>query len=285
MARYLTPSKVGLLALISLYTESVVPAKSCISILSFLIDQLPPVSPRLETDDAKAAGKHPSVTLDNIRTKTSSHESGIPGRTVWDLLLNKLWKIDSLDALHVFFDCLSLMLESQADEQHIQDETSNRVRLSRNSPLGVFVRRCQLEFARLQFHDSVSLWQSFAAFRLPTLQEWKKRNQLPQATGLVNDLLFEGLSHDMRTPRLEVESQSRQGKETSTFSTEDVERLLEHQVNQIQSPAAQSTKLSNLCLTEHRAGNPTPRNDVVSIETHAASWRFYTEPFVLCTVS
>ncbi|KAL8661367.1 MAG: hypothetical protein Q9202_005669 [Teloschistes flavicans] len=48
--------------------------------------------------------------------------------------------------------------------------------LSRNSPFGAFVRRSQLEYTRLQFHDATKLWKNLIIYRAPTLAFWKRRN-------------------------------------------------------------------------------------------------------------
>ena len=163
--------------------------------------------------------------------------SGIPGRTVWDLFLHKLWKINSFDALHVFFDALSSLLQKAHDREQRDvsedkvDRSPNYTLLSQASPLGSFVRKAQLEFTRLPFHESLTLWKYFVTFRAPTLLEWKKRN--PNAGSMsfdanlcdedldwetsLTDLIYGGSGHHV------------------AMSTEDVERLLHFQVDHMQS--------------------------------------------------
>ena len=235
MTRYLTPSKIGLLALAAIYTESVVPASATIPILTFLTSHLLPLT--LDSD-RHFLHKNTNITLDAIRLVTESHASGIPGRTVWDLLLNKLWRIDSLDALHVFFEQLPLLLQSQAgqeEEPRVKRDVLHRIRLSRRSPLGGFVRRAQLEFARLQFHDGVALWHSLVGFRLPSLPHWRKRNPHSDFTGIDINLDQEQQGIDTPVGRVIYEPFLDQGDAIGSFSTEEAERLLEYQVNQIQS--------------------------------------------------
>jgi anaphase-promoting complex subunit 5 len=161
---------------------------------------------------------------------------------VWDLLLNKLWKINSFDALHVFFDTLSLLL--QRTQEQLQNEPEdgleidsnlNRMLLSRTSPLGAFVRRAQLEFTRLQFHDGLTLWKSFVVYRAPTLPQWKKRNQTAGNTSFDINLQQEHLGiADRLTEAVYGELGSEASQEVS-ISTVDVEKLLEYQVDQMQS--------------------------------------------------
>ncbi len=240
MSRYLTPSKIGLLALISLYAESKVSSAATIPVLSFLVSHILPVK------SAAAQGNSPlqphlvTLTVEDLQRATISHASGIPGRTIWDLLLTKLWGLNSFDALHVFFETLSSLLQKTPEEapQDDEDRTDCKprcMRYSRASPMGLFVRRAELEFTRLQFHDGVTLWRSFVAYRSPTLPQWKKRNQAAghlsfdanlqeghldlgdRLTDVVYGELAYGIGHDV------------------SLSTEDVEKLLEYQIDQMQS--------------------------------------------------
>lgn len=240
MSRYLTPSKIGLLALISLYTESVVPSAATIPILSFLVFHVLPISSVDSQNKPFLQSRHVTLTIEDFQKATISHVSGIPGRTIWDLLLNKLWELNSLDALHVFFDTLSLLLQRTPEDQqqHAEDgikSNPNRMPLSRASPMGSFVRRAQLEFTRLQFHDGVVLWRHLVVYRAPTLPYWKKRNQgaghisfdanlQDQHPGLgdrLTDVVYGDLAHGV--------------KHDAAISIEDVEKLLEHQIDQMQS--------------------------------------------------
>ena len=246
MSRYLTPTKIGLLALISLYVESGVPSAAIIPVLSFLVFHVLPANSAASHDKSSLHSRHVTLAIEELQRATIGHVSGIPGRTVWDLLLDKLWKLNSFDALHVFFYTLPSLLqktpEEQQDADHRIDSTSSRLCLSRGSPLGLFVRRTQLEFTRLQFHDSVMLWRSFVVYRAPTLPQWKKRNQAAghisfdvnlkeqhidfgdRRADVVYDVLGHGVEHD------------------ASISTEDVEKLLEYQIDQMQSPFALISK-------------------------------------------
>lgn len=241
MARYLTPSKIGLLALVSLYTESIVPSTATIPILSFLVSHLLPVNAASANLSELDLHRHNIThTIDDLQKATISYASGIPGRTVWDLLLQKLWKVDSFDALHIFFHSLSSLLqktteEQQKDAENGTDPNPNRMLLSRASPLGSFVRRAQLEFTRLPFHDGVSLWKAFVNYRTPTLQQFKKRNPAAGSNSFDSNLhavdleLGHGLSDVVYG---DVGLQSQQDIATSTA---DIERLLEYQVDHMQS--------------------------------------------------
>jgi len=237
MSRYLTPSKVGLLALISLYSDSVIPSAATIPILSFLVSHLLPSEPGQLCTASTVPKQRNKAIIDDLQQVTIGHASGIPGRTVWDLLLDKLWEVNSFDALHVFFNHLSSLLEKPREEQDAENigaQKASRIRLSRASPLGAFVRRSQLEFTRLQFHDGVALWKSFVIYRNPTLLQWRRRH--PGGGDNTDVNLQEAASEPTdRIRNVVYGGPEIEGRKETSFSTDDVEKLLEYQVDQMQS--------------------------------------------------
>lgn len=248
MSRYLTPSKVGLLALLSLYTDSAVATASTIPILSFIVSHILPLNAFSAQTGSRQIDRNVIISIADFQNATITHASGIPGRTVWDLLLKRLWEINSFDALHMFFDNLSSLLVKSREEQQKDAENGvtpiiDRMLLSRTSPLGVFVRRAQLEFTRLQFHDTMILWKSYIAYREPTLPMWKKRNAAAGKTSFDVNLHGNGLSwQDDLTEVMYGDIQEGGGQEGSV-STDDVERLLEFQVDGMQSMSAEKASL------------------------------------------
>lgn len=175
--------KIALLALVELYAESRFPNQSVVPVLSFVIRHQ--VNPKENTAFI--------LTLDHVKAATIDQPSAVVGRTIFDLLLKKLWEINSFDALHTFFANIQTYLV----EPERPDKTPVRVHgeksmLSRSSVLGCFVRRAALEYVRLQFHDAVALWRSFIQYREPTLSMWKKRNL--GAGPLSFDMNLKGLS-------------------------------------------------------------------------------------------
>jgi anaphase-promoting complex subunit 5 len=250
MARFLTPAKIGLLALIELYTDAEVQTSSTIPILSFLISHILPPNPPspLNPSEDQAYGS------DNFILSTKQFEellidhpaSGLPGRSLWYLFLKKLWDINSLDALHVFFDHRShLLVKTREDlqrdaEMGIPPPSPGMILLSRTSPFGTFVRRAQLEFFRLKFHDALNLWKSFVAFRQQTLAAWKKKN--PDADHWSFDVVLHEGSEEWGDNVLETFGSVAYGSlinqpedADGLVSTDDVEKLLEFQVEQMQS--------------------------------------------------
>lgn len=243
MSRYLTPSKIGLLALISLYTDSVIGTASTIPILSFIVSHILPLNAFSAQAGTRQLVQNVVISIDDFQAATITHASGIPGRTVWDLLLKRLWEINSFDALHVFFDHLSSLLVKTREEQQKDAENGgapaiDRMLLSRTSPLGVFVRRAQLEFTRLQFHDTMVLWKSYIAYREPTLNMWKKRNAAAGRTSFDFNLPGNGLGWQDELTEVLYGDLQESGGEEGSVSTDDVERLLEFQVDGMQSMLA-----------------------------------------------
>jgi anaphase-promoting complex subunit 5 len=256
MARYLTPAKISLLALIELYTESVVPTASTIPILSFIISHLLPSSlpkpqnslPGAESSDSS---RNLNISIKDFEKLLGTHPSasGVPGRSLWDLLLKKLWDIDSLDALHLFFERISHLLakareDIQKDtEMGIPPPSQDMIMLSRTSPFGTFVRRSQLEFTRLKFHDALELWKNFIAYRQVTLPQWRKRN--PNADHWSFDAVLQKGDEVWGGDALEIfasitygDTLRRPESAQGFMSTEDVEKLLEFQIEQMQSKDA-----------------------------------------------
>lgn len=239
MPRYLTPSKIGLLALISLYTDSIVPSAAIIPVLSFIVSHLLPVEPP-GADKTASPSRNFTVTIDSLQKATITLASGIPGRTIWDLLLKKLWEINSFDTLHLFFDNLPSLLDKTGEgpPKSIDDgraANTKPILLSRVSPLGAYVRRAELEFTRLQFHDGNILWKSFVRYRAPTLHLWRKRNPTAGTTSFDSNLLEDRLSLDSRLADLVYGDISHDTRKEASFGTDEVEKLLEYQVEQMQS--------------------------------------------------
>jgi anaphase-promoting complex subunit 5 len=251
MAMFLTPAKIGLLALIELYTDSEIPTSSAIPILSFLVSHIlpPDSSSSLNSNTDPSLGpRNFVITTHQFDELLSDHPSasGLPGRTLWHLFLLKLWSIDSLDALHVFFDRRSNLLvktreELQRDaEMGIPPPSPGMILLSRTSPLGTFVRRAQLEFFRLKFHDALNLWKSFVAYRQATQMAWKKRN--PEAGHWSFDVVLHEGTEEWDDHMLETFATVAYGNlinqpedADGLVSTDDVEKLLEFQIEQMQS--------------------------------------------------
>ena len=171
---------------------------------------------------------------------------GMPGRKLWDQFLGRLWDINSLDAMNEFFENLTNMLSKTKEERRKlaelgEAEEEEGVKLSKNSPFGTFVRRAQLEYQRLQFHDCTELWKNFVRYRQPTSHYLKRKIPGFPRLSFDNVLLLGEQEYWDPESTLELASVAYgdmlTGDETKTVavSTEDIETLLEFQIEQMQS--------------------------------------------------
>ena len=238
MSRFLTPTKISLLALALLYTEGVIPTSECTKVLKLLVSQM--VSDSKHASSQSEDIHEHGLSISALESTLSSLGSIMPGRTIYDLLLRKLWSIDCSDALDNFVTNLPYLL-SKSREQ-MQHEKENRVYVEgqnsgilRTSPLGAFIRRCYLEYTRLQFQDGITLWQDFVAFRAPTRQAHEKKNASDGRNGL--DVNLSEMQIDSSHPLAQImynDLLERDKRYESNFSVYDVEKLMEFQVSEMQ---------------------------------------------------
>lgn len=270
MSRFLMPSDIGLLVLVELYTEGAVPGDGIIPILSFLASHT-------GTDINKGLpGPHglwqkAQDDIDLVRSiKTFeslllpfSAAVGLPGRRLWDLFLSKLWAIDSLDALHEFFDSRSSLLATKEDIEHMVDPEqgaqTSRVPLLPISPLALFVRRAQLEFNRLQFSDTSNLWKELIVYRQSTASAWMRRN--PSSSPVRFDKVLDICEQDWGAGAASIETIAYGDLSSSCppVSAHFLDRLIEFQVAQMQSKSISRCTLwqiSNIAGTRIRPSSP-----------------------------
>ncbi|KAF3941436.1 hypothetical protein ABW19_dt0208121 [Dactylella cylindrospora] len=240
--RYLTPGKIALLALISLYIESRIPSPSIIPVLTFVLQHL--IAQRGH-HTCQSSPPSTVVTLESLQKLTIAEPSAVTGRTIYDLLLKKLWELNSYDALHSFIVNLETLLADpkKAEKTYIRSPGEKSF-FTRNSVLGAFIRRALLEFSRMPFAETVQLWQGFIAYREPSMPQWKKRNtSLVASTGVItqeaiNDKFLAGLPQDHPLVRHlygGVEEMKLLGERAQGMvSVDDVEKLLEFQVDCMQ---------------------------------------------------
>lgn len=190
MSRFLGPRDIGLLQLISIYCEAAVSSDGILPVLGFLARH---IGTDLKTDSPSPQSRFQKAHDDiDLIKSVKAFETllqpfhaavGLPGRRLWDLFLAKLWAIDSLDALHQFFDQLLALLANKDDiRQMVEPEegaATTRIPLTIHSPLALYVRRAQLEFNRLHFSEASNLWKDFIVYRQPTAAAWQRRNPSP----------------------------------------------------------------------------------------------------------
>jgi anaphase-promoting complex subunit 5 len=244
MSRYLTPSKLGLLALVSLYCDAVVPNRAIIPILSFIVSHISRTTNPNSDAPASATVFDPVASIAEFEKVTAAHPSGVPGRSLLDLFLKRLWSINCLDALHDFFHGLNERLERTQEQIRadgvgaVPTRPTGRILLSRVSPLGIFVRRAQLEFTRMQFHDTVNLWTAFVSFRSPTEAAWKKRN--PTASAILDASLADlGSEQSLKLLHACYGVDEAGSGDALIYSSEDIERVLEFHLDRLQRKVEQ----------------------------------------------
>ena len=252
MSRFLNPAKIGLLALIELYTNKAVPTSSIVEVLSFITSHLIDYDLSSTSTDPKGRWKRAESTVglvisiadfEKVLTPLTA-ASGMPGRTLWYVFVDKLWNIDSFDALHAFVNnCSKLLVKTKEElrrdaEMGIAAPGPEVILLSRNSPFGAFVRRAQLEFTRLRFHDSLELWKDFVKYRQTTATYYRRKTSSFQRLSFDNVLLtgesewgtgVEAIASVAYGDMLQDDPTS-----TLPVSTDDIEKLLEFQIEQMQ---------------------------------------------------
>ena len=234
MARYLSPSKVALLALVSIYAQNVVPNSATIPVLSFIVSHI-----LHDSKSASDAGSsNHAVPIEDFEKALSTAQSSFPGRSIWDLFLKKVWSLDCSDALDSFITNIKQLTEAKTGaegETEAVDDSENRVKIVKTSPLGAFIRRCHLEYTRLQIHDAIRLWENYISYRLPTKSAWEKRNPGPDTRSAIDiNLATMNLDSSSNLAQIVYRNLGEEDRNDGGYSAFDVERLLEFQVSELQ---------------------------------------------------
>ena len=238
MSRYLTAPKIALLCLIDVYTAGFVPSSHTVRFLTFLIDHISP-RPFSSSDFSLPADSY-VVEIQDFEKEFSPLPSAVPGRTVWDLFLKRLW---SLDCSHALAGLLSQALShldksaEQLREEHVQNDIPTvPVPVSRASPLGAFVRRAYLEYDRLQFSETAKLWPSFVRYRQSTKAAFEKKNGAVINSHLDSNL--SALQIDESHPWIHMlygDLEDGADQADDLMSDNDKQTLMEFQVSELQS--------------------------------------------------
>lgn len=256
MARYLTPAKIGLLVLIELYTEEAVPGDATVPVLSFITSHLTdrPASPTNASNPSNHTRWSKAERTVSLVASIKDFEKllgsyafvmGMPGRKLWDQFLGKLWAIDSLDEMHVFFENLSGMLAKSKNELRKENgggtpEPEPGIKLAKNSLFGAFVRRARVELGRLRWHDTTELWKDFVRYRQPTANYLRRKVSGFERTSFDKVLWPDGRAdwdpEDAATlATVAYGDMLVGGQGTLPVSTDDIETLLEFQIEKMQS--------------------------------------------------
>ncbi|WPH01756.1 Hypothetical protein R9X50_00460800 [Acrodontium crateriforme] len=221
MPRYLTPSRLCLLALVDIYLSGRTASTSRLELLSFIASHIhaPTVDDeRPENGISEISTGDASVFANRL----SQWDSVIPGRTVYDVFLQRLWTLTGLDSLYVLFEHLGELTAPVVTTAGDGSRT-----LSRSSPLGQFIRRCGVEFTRLQFADSQALWDAFEVYISPTFGTWAQKH--PEASNQFAANRSLPSSFDTR-----YEANENQPLTTQCISTEETDNLVTFSLRQMQ---------------------------------------------------
>jgi anaphase-promoting complex subunit 5 len=248
--RYLNPAKICLLALIELYCEDAVGDEATLPVLEFITSHILPdnsLQPDNPSDKAdKIIDIVSSIKVFEQALRPLAAGVGIPGRSVWDIFLQRLWTIDSLHVLHSFLNARGALLEPSKEDlrQGYQDmlprESAIVMRLSQGSPFAVFVSKAAFEFTRLRFQEMCTLWKQFVIYRQPSAAYMRRRNRSFNRLSFDSVLLSNepdwGGENTTRVAEVVYQDMVTGLKKASIPVTmDDLERLLDFQIDQMQS--------------------------------------------------
>lgn len=237
MSRYLTPSKICLLELVVLYHSGNVPQSACVPFLSFIASQLPRTPFEAGTLISDSPPPLPT-TLKDLEGTLAPLQSRIPGRTLYDLLLVLLWEIQDFNAFQVALTAQITHLLTPSRGEEPPPERSGKLTFSVTSPIGRYLRKCRVEFERLQFDDAYQLWEAFLVFRLPSKVSWETRNRRSLDPSVsfaadVSDTLDKHVDAAAAALRDHLDKHQ-QAYEGAPASQDDVEGLIHFQLQQLQ---------------------------------------------------
>ncbi|KAI4713329.1 hypothetical protein J4E89_002309 [Alternaria sp. Ai002NY15] len=232
--RYLTAQKISLLVLTRLYCTSSLPYSATIPVLSFILSNNLPSAPSSARPQRSniSSQQDTCFSIDAFEDVLQEHPSNMPGRTLLDLFLKHMWEMNSFDALHALFDSI-LDLVTPPPHGTQDQESPDRIHLSKTSPLGTFVRRAHLEFTRLQFDDSMKLWSSFIRYRAPTAQ-WTKRLAGLASSGVDMVVSEMGLRAGDDMYEIAYGNLQEDQEEGAGMSLNDLDRILDFQLDRLQ---------------------------------------------------
>ena len=158
MARYLTPAKICTLIVVESYLHDRENPDSDAKLLDLIIRQLHPAS-----DHSSIPG--PPEDASTFAAPLVSVPSNFPGRTHYDDFVHSAWTNADLDQLHHLFDRLYTILMPEVAEEK---------KVTPASPIGHFIRRCNVEWTRLRFADSLALLNAYKSYIASTWESWTR---------------------------------------------------------------------------------------------------------------
>nr|DAB41636.1 TPA_exp: anaphase promoting complex protein 5 [Thielaviopsis musarum] len=281
--RLLTPAKVALLVLIDMYVDNEIPCAAHRPVLEFLTLHIMNID--LPFLRHKLLPKKTQVHVSRIRTVEATVEIvasvsvfqevlsrllwKVAGdgttHSLWDVFLQRLWKVNSLNEMHVFIATRPRRLlrqwsdattaaaaaadgdepasDSEPGDQPAVLRPRRRLRLAANSPFGQFVRTCRVDMQQQKFQQTAQLWQAFITYRQPTAAQM--RAMAPQMGKYGFDGVLDGANEvedgwaaeHVKALAGVVYGDMLRGDVTEgvAVSTSDIENLIDFQVQRMHS--------------------------------------------------
>lgn len=256
MSRYLTPSKICILLLVQLYRDGSVPSKSTIPVLSFISKHTIHRSP------LNAADQKPLIppSIQDLETLLRSHESAVPGRSLYHLFVDHLWAIHDFVTFTAFLQDQTSVTASPQDQ--VEGSKAKFV-CSPTSPIGQFARRCHLESVRLQFSDAYQLWEDLVVFREPTKGNYVERNPKSPFACYYPDAASANLLQPDQSGASAIlldRMNKQESRPTVPSSLDDVEKVMHFQLGQLQkfgSRVSDEMKAQLRAMVEQGASKPS----------------------------
>ncbi|PSK34827.1 hypothetical protein B9Z65_1410 [Elsinoe australis] len=228
MSRFLSPAKICLILLIDVYFNHEARPSDTIHLLSFISKHILRRNEKSKTSEDQSQA--PQITsLNQFQTLLTPLTSNLPGRSLYDVYLRYLWGLASFEQLDHLFE------KSRTPNP---ESTSKCLPISSSSPFGQYLRRCQLEFVRLQFSDAQQLWEDFLIFRESSWSAWAVRNpdeaESRDSGGISMD--------DHVSPILLDRQQKRRADGHQVLPSQDLlDRTIQFQLEQIQGTGCRLT--------------------------------------------
>lgn len=223
MARYLTPTRVATLLLIELYRKQqfwTINDKATTTILALVARQCLPDTEEEAQLSSIVDGRGIVDALDFVKPLVGL-DASLPGRPWSSIVLYRIWSLHTVDQLHDLFESSCNLLASASPTDSQPNETQAAA-ITRASPIGQFIRRCYVEFTRLQFAETIELWEAFLSFREPSKSQWAQ--QFPDAAHELAEL----------HPNDDIVSSLRSKPRVPHVSTDTIEAVLTASVIQLQ---------------------------------------------------
>lgn len=235
MARYLTPAKICTLIVVESYLQNRENPESDAKLLGLITQQLHPARDHQESDG-------PPENASAFAASLSSIPSNFPGRTHYDDFVHAAWTTADLDQLHHLFDRLYGILTPEDPEER---------KVTPASPIGHFIRRCNVEWTRLRFADSLALLNAYKSYIESTWESWARHQ--PEAAQAY-------ASKDSNADSVPVAISGVLSSEAPIISSDDIDIALSTSIHSLQKlgarvPADLKAKLNSWLVTHQQASD------------------------------